>query len=226
MTNIIPAVMPQNYKDLVEKIEKIPKTLKKVQIDVMDGRFVKSRSWPYNKDERGHFEKILMQEEGFPYWEDFDFSIDLMVADPKEEVERWILAGANEVIIHIESLKQDGLEYIKNLKEEGVIGIGMAIAPYTPIEELDKYIPYIDLVQFMGIENVGYQGEPFATRVLGKIKDFREKYTDMEVSIDGGVGFDTAKDLVESGVDTLVSGSVLFNAVNMKETIERLKDLN
>jgi len=225
MTKIIPAVMPTSYKDLEEKIEKIPTSIKKVQIDVMDGHFVKSRSWPYNKDEKGHFEKMGMQEEGLPRWEEFDFSIDLMVSNPKDEVERWIAVGASEVIIHIESLKEDGVEYIRELKDRGVVEIGMAIAPYTPIEELDKYIPYISTVQFMGIEQVGYQGEEFSERVLNKIKDFREKYQDMEVSVDGGVNFETAGDILDAGANTLVSGSVLFNAVHMGDVIERLKNI-
>jgi ribulose-phosphate 3-epimerase len=90
---------------------------------------------------------------------------------------------------------------------------------YSMIEDcLEK----IDFVQFMGIENVGFQNQEFATEILEQIKNFRIKYPDKVISIDGGVDVNTAKKLVEAGVNRLVSGSFVFSG-SPEENIKELQ---
>ncbi|MFW5887839.1 MAG: hypothetical protein ACOCUH_03470, partial [Bacteriovoracia bacterium] len=48
---IVPTVMPESYEDFVEKIEKVGELVNIIQIDVMDGKFVPSTSWPYNNQD-------------------------------------------------------------------------------------------------------------------------------------------------------------------------------
>lgn len=220
---IIPAVMPDSYEDLVDKISRVAKLVGWVQIDVMDGKFVKSKSWPYDKYK--NFDDMVEQNQGLPHWEELNFSIDLMVSDPKTEVLKWIEVGASRVIIHIESLRPGDEEFLKELKENSNIETCLALSPKTDIGELDRYDGLYDSVQFMGIENVGYQGEPFVESVLEKIADFYNKNKDIPIGIDGGVSFDNIEDLVEVGVSRIVSGSVLFNSVDMKEQLDDMRAL-
>lgn len=220
---IIPAVMPDSYEDLTDKISRVSKLVDWVQIDVMDGKFVKSKSWPYDKYK--YFEEMVEQEEGLPHWEELNFSIDLMVDDPKKEATKWIEAGASRVIIHIESLRPKDEEFLKELKENGTVEVCLALSPKTETSDLDKYKGLYDSVQFMGIQNVGYQGEPFVEEVLDKIKDFHEKNKDIPIGIDGGVSFDNIEDLDSVGVSRFVSGSVLFNSIDMEETLDEMRGM-
>lgn len=219
---IIPAIMPKDYEDLEAKLGLVAKVVDWVQIDVMDGKFVKSKSWPYDKYK--HFEEIVEQQEGLPHWEDLEFSIDLMVVDPKEEAPKWIEAGAGRVIIHIESLRPGDEEFLESLKNRAV-EVCLALSTETSLDKLEKFSGLYDSVQFMGIENVGYQGEPFVESVLEKISDFRSKNPDIPIAIDGGVNFDNIQDLLDAGATRIVSGSVIFESGDVRGTIEEMRDL-
>ena len=105
------------------------------------------------------------------------------------------------------------------------IQIGLAIDPITQVEQIFPLVNYIDFIQCMGIDNEGFQGEPFDKKVLSKIKTLKEKYQDLVISVDGGVNFDTAQMLVDVGVTRLISGSVIFKADDIRETISELESL-
>ena len=77
----------------------------------------------------------------------------------------------------------------------------------------------------MGIAKIGYQGQPFDSRVVAKIEDLRERYPDVTISVDGGVNFESAPKLIAAGVTRLVSGSTILNSKNIEETIYQLKSL-
>lgn len=241
---IIPAVMPNNFQDLTEKIDVVADFVQWIQIDVMDKKFVNSLSWPYG--DKSHFEKIQEQEEGLPHWQDVNFSIDLMVLNPEEEAPKWVNAGASEIIIHIESLKSgrhfgeklnssrrpdekedlsQDTTFLKELKESSDIEICLALATETPITALDKYEGFYDSVQFMGIDHIGYQGQEFNENVLDKIRDFRSKNPEMPIGIDGGVNFENIEELVEVGATRIVSGSAIFESVDISSTIREMKNL-
>lgn len=49
MTEIVPAILPRNFSELREKLSRVAGLVDTVQIDVCDGRFVPSKSWPYAK---------------------------------------------------------------------------------------------------------------------------------------------------------------------------------
>jgi ribulose-phosphate 3-epimerase len=83
----------------------------------------------------------------------------------------------------------------------------------------------VDFVQFMGIRNVGYQHQGFDEAIFEKIADLRQRYSGVIISVDGGVNFDNAGRLVESGVNRLISGSAIFESENIKETIEEFRKI-
>lgn len=234
---LLPAIIPESYDDLCYKMSLVKDIVKLVQIDVCDGKFVSSKRWPYVGDQDNHFEKIILEEEGFPFWESMDFEADLMVKNPEEVVEKWIKAGAKAIVLHIES-SDNILKLIKDLRikygfnKDSVFGIeiGIAISPNTSSEKLDIFLEkektgeyLVDFVQFMGIDRIGYQGERFDDKVYNKISDFRKKYLDMTISIDGGVDFYNKDDLVESGVNKLISGSAIYESDNIAEAIDEMK---
>ena len=221
MADIIPAIMPETYDDLTEKVARVSSAVPIVQVDVMDGKFVQSRSWPYKKADQS-FEKILKEDMGLPAWDTLDYEIDMMVADPEKEMERWIQAGAARVIIHIESLK-DPKELIE--KYRGTVGVGLAIGTATSLDTIFPFASEIDFVQFMGIKNIGYQGQEFDPTILPRITRLRDAYPELIISVDGGVTLDNALTIMRAGATRLVSGSEIFDSVNAIDTIEQFRRL-
>lgn len=225
---IVPTVMPDSYEDFVEKIDRVADYVKTIQIDVMDGKFVPSTSWPYNSiDQNGEgdddWKNLVDQEEGIPHWQECDFEIDLMVRDQIVEAKKWVSAGVKRVIFHIEALKEEDYEGILKIKEQG-IEISFALVPETSNSELDKYLDIAESVQFMGINKIGYQGQEFEPNVLEKISQLRSQRSFLPISVDGGVSFDTARDLVDAGATRLASGSTIFKAVDTERAIKNLKE--
>lgn len=228
MTEIIPAVLPKDYEDLKNKISLVRGIAPLVQVDICDGVFVKSITWPFvsgGLDE--HFNRILNEEEGMPFWEDIDFELDLMVNDSVQNFDVYTKIGAKRIVFHLEAVGdiqnfRDFLEGIDPYMKDN-LEIGVAINTTTPIEEIFPIIPIIDYVQIMGIEHVGFQGQDFDEKCLEHIKSLKEKYPDVTVSVDGAVSFDTAPSLIEAGAERLVVGSAIFNTDDIIGTIEEFR---
>lgn len=242
MAEIIPAVLPKNYEDLKNKIALVRGTAPVVQIDICDGVFVPRITWPFlsksepkgeneflDNDLDSHFRKIINEQEGIPFWEDIDFELDLMVLNAVENFDVYTKLGPRRIIFHTEAVGD--LEEFKNFIEgidtyvRDVIEIGIAISPDAETERVFPLVNSVDFVQVMGIEHEGFQGEDFDKRCLEQIKKLREKFSDLTISVDGGVNFDTAPALVGAGASRLVIGSAIFNTDDVIGTIERFREI-
>jgi ribulose-phosphate 3-epimerase len=209
-----------------------------VQIDVMDGKLSEKKSWPYikglNQDE--DLLDIWEERKGFPYWENTDFEIDLMIGDPQNSWQDWLKLGAKKMVFHIES-PVDMKKFLQEVKN-GIpqrdsflyTEIGLAINTETPNDRIYPLIPEVDFVQFMGIAKIGYQGQPFDDRVVEKIKELKQNFPDVKVSVDGAVNFETAPLLLEAGVTKLIIGSAIFegdiegNILDFKNLADEFED--
>lgn len=221
MVEIIPAIMPKDYEDLDEKISLFVGVVPFVQLDIMDGKFVPARTWPYPRD--AHFDAIVAEEEGMPRWEDIDFEADLMIENPELAVPKWVSAGARRIIVHVESMVD--FEKIRASVPVGLIELGLAINTTTPVETLAPYCDRIDFIQCMGIARIGFQGEEFDERVLENVRALRAKYPELPISIDGSVNMDTARELVDAGATRLVSGSAILEADDFVGAVNQMKNL-
>lgn len=221
MIEIIPAIMPKDYEHLDEMMSLFVGVVPFVQLDIMDGKFVPERTWPYPRDP--HFEAISKEEEGMPRWEEIDFEADLMISNPELAVPKWVSAGANRVIVHVESMKD--FEVIRAAVPEGMIELGLAINNDTPLSMLDSYLDRIDFVQCMGIAQIGFQGQPFDERVVERVHTLRTMKPEMPISVDGSVNFDTARSLADAGATRLVSGSAILEADDFTQAVAQLKNL-
>ncbi len=239
MTEIIPAILPKNYEDLKNKIALVRGVSTMAQIDICDGVFVKSLTWPFNAPDREegitsqnldyHFLNILNEQEGMPFWEDLEFELDLMVSDAVENFDIYTKLGPRSIIFHIEAVGdldsfKDFLEGIDMYIRDS-IKIGVAINPSTPVENIFPMIDNIDFVQCMGIDKIGYQGEPFAEESIDHIKTLKERFPDLVISVDGGVNLETGARLVDAGADRLVAGSAIFNTDDIIGAIENFRSL-
>lgn len=228
MTEVTPAVLAENYSELTEKLSKFVNITKLVQIDICDGKFVPSISWPMGRKDEYNVQAILDEEEGMPYWEQLDYEFDLMVINAHKQFDFFSKLGAKRIIFHLEAETESSFkEFLESLDPyfKDNIDIGIAINTTTDISKLDPFINYVDFVQCMGIEKIGFQGEPFDERVLEQIKSLRSKYPELKISIDGGVNENTAPLLIKAGANRLVIGSALMQSYDIRETIREFENL-
>ena len=228
MTEVIPAILAKDINDLRQKIANVVNICHIVQIDMCDGKFVQSISWPMGRDDMESTARILGEEEGLPYWENLDFEFDLMIKDAIKNFDFFVRLGAKRIVFHLEAENEkelkDFVDSIDPYTRES-LEIGIAINTNTEIEKLSPFINSIDFVQCMGIEHIGFQGEPFDEKVLNQIKSLKEKYSDLTISVDGSVNENTAPLLVTAGASRLIIGSALIRSFDVRETMEELENL-
>lgn len=219
---IIPAILPKKFSEIEEKIELIKGLSDIVQIDICDGKFVPSTTWPYWKTDE-NFEAILREERGMPEWESIDYEFDLMIDSPTpDDARKWLSAGAEKIILHLESSKD--LNPVLDILQ-GLVEIGIAINNTTNIDDLNKYSGKFQYIQIMGIRKPGFQGQKFEPGTIDKIKQVRLQFPDLKVQIDGGVSLENAVLIKNAGADRVVSGSALFNSDNIVDSINKFRGI-
>ena len=102
MIEVIPAIMPTSYEDLLAKAVRVKGVAQVAQIDVMDGKFVKSKSWPYREAGKAndpHFLAMEKQDEVLPYFDELDYELDLMIDEPEKHIDEWLPLGASRIMV-------------------------------------------------------------------------------------------------------------------------------
>jgi ribulose-phosphate 3-epimerase len=221
MNEIIPAILPRTFEDLSGTLARLRGVPLTVQLDICDGFFVPERTWPMSPSDRAHFAEILKGDEGLPYWQDFNFEVDLMVHAPEKFVPQWIAAGVSRIVVHLESRHE--WHEVRDAAGDSV-EVGLAIDLDPPYEKLAAYVPRVDYLQVMGIARLGRQGENLDDRVFGLVERIRKDFPDVTIQVDGGVaGSDIAR-LVEAGATRLVSGSYILSAEDPRTAVQTIRD--
>ena len=204
---IIPSILAATKEEFVGKVTEIFSDTEMIQIDIMDGKFVQNTTW-------GTPDEIL--ELHLPVL----FEVHLMVENPEEVVGDWVRVGAHRIIFHIEATKNPGLviEKIRPFGRE----VGIAINPETPIAALSEWLHLIDYVLVMGV-TPGASGQKFQSKVLAKIREIKKIRPGLKVGVDGGVNFDTAKEIAAAGADAINAASAIFEYPDPEEAIKILQ---
>lgn len=173
----------------------------RIQIDVMDGRFVPNITFGANAVECLR-PLVRLQLEAH-----------LMVEPPEEFIDGIARAGADTIIVHQEATPHlhRAIQQIHGLGKKA----GVALNPSTPASLLSEVIEMLDLVLVMTV-NPGFGGQEFIPQTLSKIGQVRtmvrERRLTAEVEVDGGITVETAPQVVRAGADVLVAGTSVFGA--------------
>jgi ribulose-phosphate 3-epimerase len=180
------------------------------------------------------FLKIVNEVEGFPFWEETSFEAHLMVKNPNEIIEDWILAGAERIVIHAESFI-DSFELSRTLailknrfdKDSTYLGIevGLAVNMDTSLEKVYPHVLEADYIHLMSIDEVGRQGEKFDQKIFERIKALKEKFPETIIAVDGGVSLENAPELIEAGVNRLIIGSAIFASPEPEEALQDFQEI-
>lgn len=219
---VIPAIIPRSLRHLGDCIEKLGGAASEIQIDIVDSIFVPYKSWPYTEDDPagaiGSLAGILPGG--------MTFELDLMIAMPSLEFEEYLATHPRQVVLHAESYDYGGdwMFDIEKTHNAGAQAIWSSNND-TPLSRLEELMPRVDGVQCMGIAEIGRQGNPFDERVLMRIKELREKYPVLPISVDGSVNAETIGCLKEAGANRFVAGSAIFDTEDPQAAYRRLADL-
>lgn len=212
---IAPSILSSDFSKLGDVLESLNQSgADLVHVDVMDGHFVPNITFgpPVIKKIR-HYSKL-------------PFDVHLMIAPVERYIKDFSDAGADIITIHPEATDNlvQSVQLIKSLGKKA----GVSLNPKTDIDQLMPAIHLIDLILIMSV-NPGFGGQKFMPEVLNKVKVLRKKIDEeklpIEIEIDGGIDFETAKLAVDAGVDILVSGTTLFNnKENLRDNIAKLRN--
>ncbi len=190
------------------------------QIDMVDGVFAPSVSWPFS-DLSSTFQSAIAQLK--PYIDQFEFEFDCMVSEPLQYLDVLQQSGAKRIIVHYGST--DNYQACLEHAHTNEYMLGLALLPTTNLEVSAELVSQFSFVQVMGIAKVGKQGQPFATEALGLIRQLRAKFPGLEIAVDGGVNAHTIPDLVAAGATRLAPGSAVIAQNNRAEAYQGLVDL-
>jgi len=207
MQKVVPAILTADPAELAEGLKVLKEQTKWVQIDIMDGKFVKNTS--INLFELGEASEY------------FNLEIHLMVENPAQYFEDCKAIGAKRVIFHFEATEDPGK--VLEEMEKYPFQRAMAINPPTPVSKLAPYIEKLDSVLVMSV-NPGFQQQEFIADVLPKIAEIHKLKEDIVVGLDGGINESNIRQAFEAGADYVGVGSAVMKAEYPVEALRKLEE--
>lgn len=238
--NIIPAILPKTRDELIEKLSLLRDAgfSGRIQIDMCDGNYVDSKTWPFVNTLNNTFTSIELMviikndTELHELLQNFTLDLDLMVMDAPDKMMVWNAFSPDRVIIHLDSFNEKEILIALLNSDETAFdvinrkAITFACSLDTDIQKFDYWYHEFNFrnVQVMGIEKVGYQGQEFSDRTVGYVANLKNKYPDIEITVDGGVNTDSMGELARAGVTNCVVGSSLFKNNDILANISELEN--
>jgi ribulose-phosphate 3-epimerase len=229
---VIPAVLPSSRIEFEEKLALLTQIphVSRVQIDVVDGKFAEPASWPASADMR----QMITSSTFLPQLDHIAYEIDLMCFDAEKAVGDWLALGASRFTLHAESTPDlpNLLASVKRQYGGGnsfisrLVSLGLALDITSNLALIEESLEEVEYVQFMGIEQIGRQGEPFDERVYAQIQDFHARHPEIPMQVDGGVSLANAKTLLALGVSNLVVGSGILRSANPHAAFAEFENLD
>ncbi|OGG79614.1 hypothetical protein A3A39_02195 [Candidatus Kaiserbacteria bacterium RIFCSPLOWO2_01_FULL_54_13] len=217
---IIPTCVPRSAADLAQSAHAISSFSSSIHIDIVDGIFAPSYTWPYTKN--GVFE-------------DFDLSsvsglsaeIHLMVEEPREIGLQFARAGASRILGHVEAFdsENDAHSALYAWRRSDVREVGLGILMGTPLEVLEHHMLIVDVVHVMTIASIGKQGIPYDKNAPARVAEFHRHHPEVMISVDGGVSASNIEELARAGASRFCVGSAIVKAADPAKEYARLKTL-
>ena len=210
--HISPSILAADFGNLERDIKLINKSKASwLHCDVMDGVFVPNISFGMPVVQMAS--KISSKP----------LDVHLMIVEPEKYIEHFCDFGIDILTVHIEACRHVK-QAIRQIKDRGVKA-GITLKPNTPVNELKDIITEVDVVLVMSVEP-GFGGQVFNEHTYQKIQDLKQMLkstgSDVLIQVDGGVTFQNARKLFDSGVDILITGTTVFKSGDPVQTVDKL----
>ena len=210
---ICPSVLNANQNDLIGEIRKVQDTADFIHLDIMDGIFVPNTTYDF------------IQASEIVTNSPLNVDAHLMVQNPESLAPKFAEIGCFSVTFHFEATLHHA-QIIKEIKSNGARA-AIALKPATEIGVVLDLLPTLDMLLLMTVEP-GFGGQKFMVDIMPKIKEASEiittqKLQDFWLQVDGGISLDTIEIARESGADTFVAGSAVYQAPSPSDMVNQLR---
>ena len=208
---IIPTVFAHNKKEFNERFSRLVKISKSIQIDFMDGRFVKNKG--VDIGDIPNLKKFKIR-----------FEAHLMTRNPEKYIKKLKEKGFKKIIFHYEAVRNnDKIEKLIKRIKYLQMDVMIAINPSTSIEKIIRFLDEIDGVLVMGVYP-GREHQKFIKSVYNKIKRLRKINKKVIIQVDGGVNPNNISKFKEIGVNYINSGSFVGESDNAIGALRSLEN--
>ena len=187
-----------------------------LHIDIMDGHFVPNLT--FGPDFVNSIRKVTS----------LPLDIHLLMDHPRVIIRSMDIQPNDIISIHSEC-KESIMENVAFVKQRGA-KFGLALNPDTEIEEVKKYLPYVDIILLMLIVP-GFAGSTLIHGIMDKVERTRNfldehGYENIEISVDGSVSWERANYMYNKGATIFVGGTKgLFKTdLPLEESIKNFKE--
>jgi ribulose-phosphate 3-epimerase len=213
MVEILPSILAADFARLGEEIAPLEAAgCRMLHVDVMDGHFVPN--FTLGPPVIASLRKVTKMT----------LDVHLMISDPDRYAPSFIEAGADQVVVHQEACKH--LDRTLHLIQNEGARAGVVINPATPVAMIEEVLDIVDYVLVMSV-NPGFGGQKFIRNSLHKVRQLaarkRERGLRFPIEIDGGVDAENIADVVDAGVEWVVTGTSIFHTVNPRAAFEELR---
>ena len=213
MIKISPSILSADFTKIYDAVKMLEQAgADYIHCDIMDGSFVPNITFGQ------YMVRDLRKITRLP------LDVHLMIENPDKYIEEFADAGADIITIHEEATRHldRSLQLIRSTGKK----VGVSLNPHTPIDVLEYVLYNVDMVLLMSV-NPGFGAQSFIESSLSKAKAMRaeieKRGLEIDIEMDGGIGPGNIKDVIEAGVNVIVSGNTIFKAKDPAEMIKILR---
>ncbi|TMQ59986.1 MAG: ribulose-phosphate 3-epimerase [Candidatus Eisenbacteria bacterium] len=208
-----PSILSADFSRLGEEVERVARAgADFLHVDVMDGQFVPNLT----------FGPILVQ--AMRRLTPLPLDVHLMVVDPLRFLDDFAAAGADHLILHVETVEDPALA-ARLIRARG-LRVGLAIKPETPLPWLLRALSGCDIALVMTVEP-GQGGQPFLDgseeRIAAVRAAIEDGSLDCLLGVDGGINPSTARRAARAGADTFIAGHSIFRTPDPVAALQALR---